>query len=158
MDQPGSDELFTSNEVTDPADYESDFILWIDKQVELLRAKKFEQLDLLNVVEEFDALAKSLRRELSSRLRVLLLHLLKCQFQPENKSGSWLGTITEQRSEIASLLEQNPSLRREVAQRAQRSYAAAVHGASMETGLPGSIFPSTSPYSHEQLLDPDFFP
>jgi hypothetical protein len=158
MDQPGSDELFTSNEVTDPADYESDFILWIDKQVELLRAKKFEQLDLLNVVEEFDALAKSLRRELSSRLRVLLLHLLKCQYQPENTSGSWLGTITEQRSEIASLLEQNPSLKREVSQRAQRSYSAALHGASVETGLPESTFPSDSPYTAEQLLDPRFFP
>ena len=158
MNQLSNGKLPSSNDVTDPVDYESDFVLWIDKQVGLLHEQKFEQLDLGNIIEELDSMGKSLRGELSSRLRVLLLHLLKCQFQPENKSGSWLGTITEQRSEIASLLEQNPSLRREVAQRAQRSYAAAVHGASMETGLPGSIFPSTSPYSHEQLLDPDFFP
>ena len=103
-------------------------------------------------------MGKSLRRELSSRLRVLLQHLLKCQYQPENKSGIWLGTITEQRSEIASLLEQNPSLEREVAHRAQRSYSGALHGASVETGLPESTFPSDSPYTGGTIIRPALFP
>jgi hypothetical protein len=158
MNKLSSDTFLPPNDVTDPADYENDFLLWIEKQVELLRAKKFEQLDLDNIIEEMDSMGKSLRRELASRLEVLLMHLLKCQCQPEQKSGSWLGTIHAQRSQIRRLLEENPSLRREVTQGAQRAYASALQGASLETGLPESNFPSENPYSSEQLLDSHFFP
>ncbi len=150
--------LLPPTDVTDPADYESDFVVWIDKQVELLRAKKFDQLDLENLIEEMDSMGKSLRRELGSRLSVLLQHLLKCQFQPHMKSKSWVSTIHEQRTQIIDLLEQNPSLRREVEQRAARAYHAAIQGASLETGLPESDFPSENPYSGKQLLDTRFFP
>jgi hypothetical protein len=158
MNKLSGDTFLPPNDATDPADYENDFLLWIEKQVELLRAKKFEQLDLDNLIEEMDSMGKSLRRELGSRLKVLLMHLLKCEYQPEKKSGSWLGTIHTQRDDIAALLEENPSLRREVPERAQRAYASAVHGASLETGLPETTFPSAIPYSTDQLLDPRFFP
>jgi hypothetical protein len=158
MNKLSSDTFLPPNDVTDPADYQNDFLLWIEKQVELLRAKKFEQLDLDNIIEEMDSMGKSLRRELGSRLKVLLIHLLKCQFQPEKKSSGWLGGIEEQRSEILDLLEQNPSLRREVSNGAQHAYASAVRRSSIETGLPASTFPVENPYSSEQLLDLDFIP
>jgi hypothetical protein len=140
------------------SDYETDFVLWIEKQVELLRAKEFDELDLDNLIEEIDSIGKSLRLELGSRLKVLLIHLLKCQFQPEKKSSGWLGSIEEQRSEILDLLEQNPSLRREVSNGAQGKYASAVRRSCIETGLPASTFPAENPYSSDQLLDPDFIP
>jgi response regulator of citrate/malate metabolism len=90
MNKPSSDTFLPLNDVTDPADYENDFLLWIEKQVELLRAKKFEQLDLDNLIEEMDSMGKSLRRELGSRLKVLLIHLLKCEFQSEKRVAAGL--------------------------------------------------------------------
>jgi hypothetical protein len=56
------------------------------------------------------------------------------------------------------LLEQNPSLRREVAARAQRAYPSARTRAVIETELPEASYPKENPYSSQQLLDPKFFP
>lgn len=144
------------DESTDPAAYERDFALWIDTQLEILRARKFEQLDLDNLVEEFDDMGKNQRRELESRLEVLLIHLLKCQFQGERKARSWLNTIREQRSEIHRLLAHSPSLRRFVAEFAAAAYGSAVDRAIIQTGMHRSTFPAQSPYTVEQLLDPVF--
>lgn len=146
------------DESTDPAAYERDFVLWIDTQIEILRARKFEQLDLDNVIEEFDAMGKNQRHELRSRLETLLVHLLKCQFQPAHKSGSWVGTVHEQRSQIVHLLQTSPSLKNGVAQFAAASYAAAVRRAAAETGLPRTAFPTLNPYTNLELLDLEFVP
>jgi hypothetical protein len=142
----------------DTAGYERDFALWIDTQLEILRARKFELLDLNNVIEEFDAMGKHQRHELRSRLETLLVHLLKCQFQPDHKSGSWIATVHEQRSQIVHLLQSSPSLINAVPELAATSYAAAVRRASAETGLPCAAFPSESPYAIGQLLDLEFVP
>ena len=146
------------DESTDPAAYERDFVLWIDTQLEILRARKFELLDLDNVIEEFDAMGKNQRHELRSRLETLLVHLLKCQFQPEHKSGSWVATVHEQRSQIVHLLQASPSLKNTVELFATASYAGAVRRAAAETGLPRSAFPLENPYSNMELLDLEFVP
>lgn len=140
------------------ADYERDFALWIDKQLELLRAKDFEHLDLKNIVEEIGNMAASLKRELGSRLEVLILHLLKCQFQPERKSSGWLGTIGEQRSRVRRLLKDSPSLSRLVEEYACDCYLTAVKRASIDTGLAESAFPPALPYTLDELLEFDFIP
>ena len=138
--------------------YESDFALWIDAQLDILRAKKFELLDLDNVIEELESMGGNQRRELASRIEVLLMHLLKCRYQPEKKSSSWLKTIMVQRAELSRLLKQSPSLKRLVNEYVHGSYAHAVRLAALDTGLPAAAFPSSSPFSSNQLLDPDFFP
>lgn len=138
--------------------YERDFALWIDQQVELLRARKFEQLDLENIIEEIACMGGNLRRELRSRIENIIMHLLKCQFQPEHKSGSWLGTLREQRSCIGELLEDNPSLKRLVQEAVSKRYGAAVARAADETGLERKVFPVKCPYSPDDVLDPDFVP
>lgn len=158
MNKPSSNIPFPPNDATNPAGYERDFVLWIGTQVELLRARRFELLDVDNIIEELDAMGKSQRREMRSRLKILMMHLLKCQFQPESKSSSWLGTIDEQRFEILGLLEQSPSLRREVEERADAAYPFAVQAAADETALPVSAFPATNPYSVDQMLDSRFLP
>jgi len=159
MHQPTSSNSFRPPDDTpDPADYESDFSLWIERQVELLLEKKFEQLDLEHIIEELNDMAGKLRRELKSRLRILIMHLLKCEFQPERKSGSWLGTLAEQRDEIEDIIEDSPSLARHIQQYADRVYTAARDRAALETGLPRSSFPAANPYSKDQLLDSDFIP
>ena len=71
------------------ADYETDVVLWSERQAQLLRSQKFDQLDLPNLLEELDAMGASQRKELRSRLVVLPMHLLKCRYQPERKSASW---------------------------------------------------------------------
>jgi hypothetical protein len=138
--------------------YEQDFDLWLRAQARLLRERKFELLDVDNLVEEVESMGGSLHRELKSRLSVILLHLLKLQFQPGHRSNNWLGTLAEQHSEIELLLEQSPSLARHVAEYAQRGYRHAVRKAALETGLAAASFPTTNPYSEAQLLDPDFYP
>ena len=142
----------------DQSAYERDFALWIEAQVDILRAKKFELLDLDNVIEEFESMGGNQRRELASRIEVLLMQLLKCRYQPEKKTGSWVATIHEQRSEIHHLLASSPSLRPHVDALAEVSYAAAVRRATAETGLPGSSFPRQLLNQTEDLIDVEFIP
>lgn len=158
MNKPSIDTNFLPTDDADPAGYENDVVLWFEQQVELLRTGQFNRLDLGNLIEELEAMPARDRRELRSRLEVLLIHLLKFQFQPEHRCGSWLGTISGQRSEIAGLLKQSPSLRREVQHYADSSYANAVFRASSETGLPKTTFPTENPFDCEQLLDLQFLP
>jgi hypothetical protein len=158
MNKPSSTNLLPPHDAGCPFDYQDDFVLWIDGQLELLRARKFEQLDLDNIIEELDSMGKRERRELGSRLEILLIHLLKCQYQPAAISRSWLGTLSEQRSQIMRLLKHNPSLGLEVEQQAAESYACAVFRAAQETGLPENLFPSENPYSKQDLLDLRFIP
>lgn len=141
-----------------PTRYDEDFSLWIEWQIEALRARAYEQLDLDRLLEELEGILGSAKRELRHRLQVLTMHLLKCQFQPERKSASWRATIAMQRFEIEGLLEESPSLRRLVADRAQAAYRPARSMAALETQLPLTHFPEALPYSVDQLLDPDYVP
>ena len=84
--------------------YEKDFWLWTQTMAEALKSGNFSQLDLVNLAEEVESLGRSDRRELQSRLTVLLMHLLKWQFQSDMRSGSWRGTLVEQRIRILKLL------------------------------------------------------
>lgn len=140
------------------AEYEQDLALWYARQAELLRERRFDELDLENLIEELEVAGKSYHRELRSRLRVLLMHLLKCQFQHEQISGSWRGTLNEQRSEIRDLLAENPSLNPTVLPVAAKVYREAMQDAASESGLPESIFPDVNPYTRDQLLDSRFIP
>lgn len=92
--------------------YDRDFVAWCEDTVIKLKAHKFDALDLDNLIEEIESLAKRDRRELESPLDVLLNHLLKrCYIPlPENHRG-WELTIREQRKELQRLLKQSPSLR-----------------------------------------------
>jgi hypothetical protein len=139
-------------------DYEQDLVLWYERQIELLRERRFDQIDVEHLIEELQGAMNKERRELGSRLEVLLMHLLKCQFQHYRVSGSWLGTFAEQRSGIADLLEASPSLRATFIHVATKKYPTAVRRAMHETRLPKSVFPVANPYSAQQLLDLDFVP
>jgi hypothetical protein len=94
------------------------------------------------------------RRELDSRVQVLLVHLLKWHLQPARQSRSWKATIVARRAEIDGLLRDSPSLRSRVAGELQRNYAVAVERAAAETGIARRRFPTRCPWSARQLLDP----
>ncbi|NHZ88584.1 DUF29 family protein [Massilia sp. CCM 8733] len=140
------------------ADCEQDFVRWAERQVSLLRAKQFEQLDIDHLVEGLEGMIGRDRRELGSRLKVVMIHLLKCEFQPALKSTSWLNTLAHQRDEIGELLQDSPSLAQGIPALARRRYRQAVLAAAREAHLPPRTFPSELPYSEDQLLDQGFVP
>jgi hypothetical protein len=138
--------------------YERDFNLWVDEQIALLEAGAFERLDLVNLIEEIADMARSQRKAIRSHLVVLLTHLLKWQHQSKSRSTSWAGSIVEHRRRIQEEIEDSPSLAGYPGEVFGRCYQAAREQAAAETGLPKSLFPETSPYTLEQVLDPEFPP
>lgn len=136
-------------------EYEADFHAWLTDQGRRLRGLRVPGLDSVNLAEEIESLGRSDRREVASRLSVLLAHLLKWQHQPAARSGSWRATILEQRQRIEAVLEDSPSLRATVAPAVPRAYVAACQVAAAETGL---AFPATCPWAAADILSPDFLP
>ena len=139
-------------------DIDEDCILWLEHQIELLRERQFAQLDIDNLLDELEYFVKKRKRGLRSRLRVLISHLLKCEYQPLLRSNSWISTICTQRMKIEDLLEDSPSLKNLVGPYIQAEYQRAVRQAVFETGLPNATFPDELPYTEQQLLDFDFIP
>jgi hypothetical protein len=138
--------------------YETDFHAWANEQAELLRAGKISEADIPNIAEEIESMGRSEKRELVSRLTVLLMHLLKWQFQPGLRGKSWHSTIKEQRYRLDRHLHHNPSLRSHVAEAMEESYALAVIRGERETALDGASFPSTSPFTFDEAMNPNFWP
>ena len=134
--------MSTLNAIT----HDQDFSAWALQNAELLRQGKFAECDVTNIAEELDSMGRSVKRELASRLRVLLMHLLKWRFQPERRGTSWRLTIRNQRTEIRDLLKDNPSLTSQLPSQLAESYQDARELAVDETGLPTSTFPSENPY------------
>lgn len=146
--------------------YENDFANWAARTQDLLRQGRFAELDIDHLIEELDDLGKSQRHELVNRLRVLLAHLLKWQYQyrklserwGEFEGKSWHNTIIEQRAALRYLLDKNPGLRAALAESIVESYGQATDLAAQESGMSAAAFPVECPYGQEQVLDRDFYP
>ena len=146
--------------------YETDYTAWAKRHVDLLRARRFADMDIEHLLEELSDMGKSERRELESRLLILIAHLLKCEYQypmlserwREFDGRSWRMTITEQRKQLAVLLRQSPGLKSVLAEAILGAYPDAADLASKESRLPVGNFPESCPYTAEQLLYDDFYP
>ena len=138
--------------------YDQDFFAWANEQARLLRAGKLAQADIGHIAEEIESMGKAEKRELVSRLTVLLAQLLKWQFQPERRGKSWRNTIATQRLEVADHLADNPSLRARLAQSVVDAYKRACLAAANETDLDTDAFPATCRWSFQQIMDPGFWP
>ena len=138
--------------------HDEDFHLWTHEQASLLEERRFDELDLGNLIDEVRALGASEKREIRSRLSVVLMHLLKWRYQPGRRSSSWMATIREQREELSSVLADNLSLTRYPAQAMDAAYRSARLKAARDTGLDVLLFPEALPFRIEQVLDPDFLP
>lgn len=138
--------------------HDGDFHAWTVEQSTLLAARNVEALDWDNLAEEIAGLGRSEKREIESRLAVLLLHLLKWRHQPELRCGSWRATIREQRIRIARELQASPSLRDYPAGVLADEYAGARIVAADQTERPAATFPAACPFTIDEVLDPDFLP
>ena len=138
--------------------YEQDFYGWTVEQVALLQNKQFDQIDLEHIIEEIESMGKAERNQLRNRLTVLLMHLLKWQYEPSRRCTSWVQTIREQRRAIPRLIKENPSLKSSLADLLLDAYSNAVEDAADETQLPISLFPTECPWSYAQFMDKEFFP
>jgi hypothetical protein len=136
-----------------PSLYDTDYVAWLAEQVAHLRAGRLTALDVRNVALELEGLMKSQRHQLENRLEILLLHLLKWDHQPDQRSNRWRASVEEQRSRIRRLLRDSPSLRREVGAICQDVFADALRVAVIETGISESTFPQTLPYTVEQIFE-----
>lgn len=135
--------------------YEVDFHAWANEQAALLRAGRLQAADIAHIAEEIESMGRSEKRELTSRLAVLLTHLLKWDAQPDRRGRSWILTVLEQREEVAEVLHDNPSLRARLDEILADAYRKALLAAQRETSLPGSAFPAACPWTFEQALQRD---
>jgi uncharacterized protein DUF29 len=136
-----------------PSLYDTDFVAWLEEQAAHLRAGRLAALDVENLAEELEGLARSDRHELANRLATLILHLLKWDHQPDQRSNRWRSNVAEQRRRIRRLLKESPSLQPSLQATAREVHPEAVEQAAIETSLSESALPPTLPYSLEQLFE-----
>ena len=147
--------MITSQPDSLSALYEQDETAWLDAMSELLGQRRYGELDHLHLSAYLADMAKRDRREVFSRLVVLMSHLLKWQYQPDKRSGSWRGTIREQRRELKQMLESG-TLRNHTEAVLEEAYAEARRQAADETGLSLDVFPAEDARGLDELLaEPD---
>jgi len=99
--------------------YEQDFVRWTEEQARAIRdaaaARTNLPIDWENVAEEIESLGRSQRTELSNRLRNIIVHLMKLEASPvTDPRRGWQETVVVQRGDIKGVLDNSPSLRREI--------------------------------------------
>ncbi len=134
--------------------YDTDVALWSEQQADALRRRATNEIDWDNVANEIKSLSRSDKREIRSWLVVICEHLLKWQFQSEERSNSWRGRLREAHCEIADLLEESPSMATYSAERLPWAYARAKEKVEEETGL--LHLPDKCPWTLAQVLAREF--
>jgi hypothetical protein len=138
--------------------HDSDFYAWSLEQAALLREGRVAEADLETIAEEIESMGKTEKRELVSRLTVLLLHLLKWQREPAGRCNSWRLSIANARDEIADLLDDNPSLKSVTNEVTASAYRYARRKAAIETDMGEEEFPAQCPWGFAQVTDAGFWP
>jgi hypothetical protein len=135
--------------------YEQDFYVWAQDQAELLRGKRFDKLDLANLIEEVEDLARAMRRSVRKRTITMMIHLLKLEYSPSTDSRlGWRKTIRTQRTCL--LTDLRPTLSRELAAELAEVYERAPHDAEGSLRDHGEqdaadALPTTCPYTLDQI-------
>jgi hypothetical protein len=138
--------------------YKADFVRWIETTAAQLRAQKYDRVDWANLIEEIEDMSRRERKSLKSNMVVILLHLLKWQYQPEYRTGSWRGSIREHRRRVNDDLKDSPSLVPYLEDIFAECHTNARLQAADETSLPLETFPLNCPYTPEQALNSEYLP
>ncbi len=131
--------------------YEADETAWLEEMARLVADHRFNELDTEHLSEFLNDMARRDKREVLSRLVSLLVHLLKWERQPAQRSNSWQATIANQRGELNDLLE-SATLRKHAREVLDKAYERAVKQAALETGLEIGSFPNECPFTLESAL------
>lgn len=137
-----------------PSLYQEDETAWLEMMAQLVAEHRHQELDFEHLGEYLSDMARRDRREVYSRLAILLTHLLKWEYQPERRSGSWRGTILEQKSELRLLLESGTLRNHAIASLAE-AYQDARERAAAETDLPIETFPEEWSRTVDELISRD---
>lgn len=141
--------------------YEEDFYGWLQETVNFLKQRRFQELDLDNLIEEIETMGRSEKRELESRLTRIIEHLLKLIYwkaEKEYNAQGWRITIIEQRRQIQRLLKDSPSLKRLLSETWLDCYQAAREDTLNKYQLPSELLPIEAPFSLEEILNSDYLP
>ena len=141
--------------------YEHDFYLWIQTTAKLLKERSFEDVDWESLIEEIESRGRSEKKELKSRLIVLIENLLKLIYWEAEKAYNawgWRDTIVEQRIQIELSLEDSPSLRLLLTDLFLDCYQKARSTALRKYQLPTDFFPAEPPFTLEDVLNSDYLP
>lgn len=145
-----------SGDTVPATDYDTDFYAWAMEQAKRIREGAFETLDRENVAEEIESLGREQFSKLRSAYRVLLMHMLKWDHQPQKRTRSWSTTIVNQRLELEDVFADSPSLKNRIDEALAKAYRRARIEAAQETELPLSTFPETNPYSLDDIMERAF--
>ena len=132
--------------------YTQDFYGWTQDQADALRRRSVNELDWDSLLEEIEDLGASKRRELRSRLAVVITHVLKWKHQPLRRSRSWSLTLSEQRAQVNDILQENPSLRGEIGDIMTKAFRAGVSSAADETALSKRVLEADGVMSFEEAM------
>lgn len=135
--------------------YETDESLWLEKTIELLKQKQFNQLDLENLIEELISLGKRDLAKAKSLLRQIIIHLLLLQYwqvEYERNYRHWIGEIKTFRYDLNNHLTTN--LMNKLQDDLNNIYQSAVDFVQVKTDL--NNFPEKCPYTLTQLLDDNY--
>lgn len=136
--------------------YDADLYTWVQEQVALLRGGELAALDLQNIAEELSDVGRAQYNQLESAIRVLLMHMLKWDRQPEHRTPSWIYSIREQRRRYERILALNPGLKSRLSEARDTAYPNARDWAADETHLSPDEFPPTCPYEWDDILNRPF--
>jgi hypothetical protein len=136
--------------------YADDFYTWTREQGARLRSGDLSGLDRENLAEEIESLGKSQFASLVNALRVVLLNMLKFDFQPAKRTRSWAISIATHRVHIAEELAESPGLKGRLVEAVAKAYRVARLEAAKETGLVVKRFPEICPYTYQDITDRPF--
>ena len=139
-------------EIHNPSKKE-DLYSWALRQAALLRAGRLTEIDPVAIAEEIDDVGEEQYDKLESALRVLMLHFLKWDHQPEKRSRSWTASVREQRRRVLRQLRKNPGLKARLEEALAEAYEDARDEASGETGLALNAFPAERPYPYAEIME-----
>jgi hypothetical protein len=136
--------------------YDRDFYAWVQQQVALLKARQFDALDLDNLIEEVESIAREERHLLWHRFRTLLTHLVAWWGEIPARSIQWQGVIATQRQELQDILDDSLSLAPIALEELAEAWTL-VRTQSAEQWY-NAAFPEACPWTLDQVLDEDFWP
>jgi hypothetical protein len=138
--------------------HDEDFYGWAIAEASLLRQHKWDELDIEHLAEELESMGASEKREIRSRMKQLMKHLLKWKYQPDLQCRSWKNSIRNQRLELEDVIKDNPSLKPSLNENMKEVYGRALADAVEETGIYKENFPAECPYTFDQIMDDQFYP